>query len=99
MRNGKAAALAERLVCEIHTALWATLLAFALYFLAFILPQLPEARTRAERLRLHDIAAEDELSCGRLHMGPDAPLHDQCLIELQAYRSSVEKRLADSASP
>jgi hypothetical protein len=80
---------------EIHMALWASLVAFVAWFLLFAAPKLPEARAEAEAARMHEIAGEQDLCCGRLGMGPQTPDYQRCISYLQEYRARVERRLAD----
>ena len=79
----------------VHLALWATLAAFVVFFLAFIAPRLPESAARAEALRIQEIAQENEGYCAKWQMGLGTKMHDQCLLDLQALRWKIQKRFAD----
>jgi hypothetical protein len=79
----------------VHLALWSILVAFVLFFLAFIAPRLPEAAARAERLRIQEIAQENEGYCAKWQMGLGTKMHDQCMLDLQELRANVENRFAD----
>ena len=72
-----------------------TLVAFAVYFLAFIAPKLPEAAARTERLRIQEISQENEEYCVKWQMGLGTKMHDQCVFDLQELRAKVENRIAD----
>jgi hypothetical protein len=50
--------LVQSIYDNVHLALWATLAAFVVFFLAFIAPRLPEAAARAEALRIQEISQE-----------------------------------------
>jgi hypothetical protein len=80
---------------EISTALWAVAVAFAFYFVAVILPKLPELRNRAEVLRIQEINAENEHYCQKLYMGLGTPMHDECILAFQQLRNDIEKRISD----
>jgi hypothetical protein len=86
-----------RLYDNVEAALWATLLAFVLYFTVFIIPKLPEIRARNERVRVQEIFAENELYCEKLGMKLGTEKHNQCLLDLGEFRMHVEKRLRDES--
>jgi len=83
------------LAIPVHLALWATLVAFVVFFLAFIAPKLPEAAARAKALRIQEISNENEGYCTKWQMGLGTKMHDQCIFDLQELRAKVESRLAD----
>jgi len=88
-------ALLQSIYDYVHVALWATLVAFVLYFLAIIAPKLPAAAARAEALRIQEISQENEGYCAKWQMGLGTKMHDQCIFDLQELRAKVENRLAD----
>jgi hypothetical protein len=79
----------------VHLALWATLAAFVVFFLAFIAPRLSETAARAEALRIEEIAQENEGYCAKWQMGLGAKMHDQCISDLQQLRWKIQDRFAD----
>jgi hypothetical protein len=81
----------------VEAALWATLFAFVLYFTFFIIPKLPEIRARNERVRVQEIAAENELYCAKFGMKLGAENHNRCLFDLGEFRMNVEKRMRDES--
>jgi len=81
---------------EINLALWAILAASVIYFAAFVAPKLPDIRATAERIRLQQIAAENRMYCTRWGMGPQAAMHDRCLIDLQEFRTRIENRVTEN---
>jgi hypothetical protein len=87
--------LFSRFTIYVHLALWATLAAFVVFFLAFIAPGLPEAATRAEALRIQEIAQENEGYCAKWQMGLGTKMHDQCISDLQELRWKIQDRPAD----
>jgi hypothetical protein len=52
-----------RLYDNAEAALWATLLAFVIYSIVFIIPKVPDIRARSESVRAQEIAAENEFYC------------------------------------
>ncbi len=88
-------ALVRSIYDYIHLALWATLAAFVVFFLAFVAPRLPQAYARAEALRIQEIAQENEDYCAKWQMGLGTKMHDQCISDLQELRWKAANRLAD----
>jgi hypothetical protein len=95
MKSNGTLALVQSIYDYVHLALWATLAAFVVFFLAFIAPRLPEAAARAEALRIQEIAQENEGYCAKWQMGLGTKMHDQCISDLQELRSKIQDRLAD----
>ena len=87
--------LVQSIYDYVHLALWTTLAAFVVFFLAFIAPRLPEAATRAEALRIQEIAQENEGYCAKWQMGLGTKMHDLCILDLQELRSKIQDHLAD----
>lgn len=80
---------------NVHMALWAMLVSFVLYFLTVVLPNIPAAQAEYQRLRIRQIAAEHDLYCNKWGMGARTQAHDQCILDMQAFRAQVEKRVYD----
>jgi hypothetical protein len=95
MKSNGTLTLVQSIYDFVHLALWVTLAAFVVFFLAFIAPKLPEAAARAEALRIHEIAQENEGYCARWQMGLGTKMHDQCILDLQELRWKIQDRLAD----
>jgi hypothetical protein len=95
MKSNGTLTLVQSIYDYVHLALWATLAAFVVFFLAFIAPRLPEAAARAEALRIQEIAEENEGYCAKWQMGLGTKMHDQCISDLQELRWKVQDRLAD----
>ena len=87
-----------RIYDNVHAALWAGLLAFVAYFIVIVAPKLPEAAVRAQSHRILEISAEHRFYCEQFKMGPGTPAHDQCILDLQAFRASIERRFADESA-
>jgi hypothetical protein len=95
MKSNSTLALAQSIYDTVHLALWALLVAFVVFFLAFIAPRLPEAAARAERIRIQEITQENEGYCAKWQMGLGTKMHDQCISDLQELRAKVQNRFAD----
>jgi len=84
-----------RIYDNVHAALWAGLLAFVAYFIVIVAPKIPEAAATAQSQRVLEISAEHHFYCEKWKMGPGTQAHDQCILDLQAFRASIERRFAD----
>jgi hypothetical protein len=88
-------AIVQSIYNYVHLALWATLAAFVLFFLAYTVPRLPEAAARGEALRIQEISQENEGYCAKWQMGLGTKMHDQCMLDLQELRWKAQNRFAD----
>jgi hypothetical protein len=95
LKSNGTLALIQSIYDYVHLALWATLAAFVVFFLAFIAPRLPEAAARAEALRIQEISQENESYCAKWQMGLGTKMHDQCISDLQELRWKAQNRFAD----
>jgi len=95
MKSNGTLALVQSIYDNVHLALWATLAAFVVFFLAFIAPRLPEAAARAEALRIQEISQENEGYCAKWQMGLGTKMHDHCISDLQELRWKAANRFAD----
>ena len=95
MNTNKTMTIVRKTYDYVHMVLWASLTAFVLYFVIFVAPKLPEAREQAARLRLQEISAEYNHFCQKWGMPVGTPANPQCVLDLQAFRAQVEKRVAD----
>jgi ABC-type histidine transport system ATPase subunit len=87
--------LLQKIYDEVHAALWAILVAFVLWFSAVIVPMLPEIRARADMVRDHELATEQDRYCGNLGMGQKTTMYRSCISELEQYRAKIRRRIAD----
>lgn len=87
--------IVHRIYDEVHAALWALLVAGALFFLAVVAPRIPEYRAQAERQRIAEIAAENRSFCEKWGMPAGTQRHMQCTLDLGALRASIARRMAD----
>ncbi len=82
---------------EVHSALWAMLIAFLIYFAAFMAPKISEQRAAAEWTRLQQIVAKTEAYCAKWRMGPGTAMHSECLSDLRQLRADIENEFAAEA--
>jgi hypothetical protein len=99
MNSDKLRNAASRLYVDVEIGLWATLLAFVLYFAAVVAPDIPKAQAHADRVRAEEIVREHAQYCKRFDMPEGHPRHAQCVLDLGAFRAEVEKRFADDIEP
>jgi hypothetical protein len=96
MKSFKTREIVSRVYDNVEIALWAMLLAFVIYFVAFILPKLPEIQAQQERIRVEEIGVENASLCEELGTKRGADKYNQCLLAVGAFRAKVEKRLNDA---
>ncbi|HET7847837.1 MAG TPA: hypothetical protein VFL51_02135 [Pseudolabrys sp.] len=86
--------LVHKIYDNVHMTLWSFLIAFALWFIVVMVPNLPEIRARNERVRVQEIAAEHTFYCRKWGFLPRTREYDQCILDLQEFRAKVENRIA-----
>ena len=84
--------IARRIHHSIEVALWAALFAFVIYFTAFVLPKIPEIQAQRARVEVLEIGAENASLCEKLNIKRGTDDYNQCLLDVGAFRSKVEKR-------
>jgi hypothetical protein len=94
MKSNSTLAVVQSIYDNVNLALWATLAASVVFFLAFVAPRLPEAAARAEALRVQEIARENDGYCAKWQMRLGTRMHDQCLLDLQELRGKIRDRIA-----
>ncbi len=82
---------------QIHLALWASLISFLGYFAIVVVPNIPAAQGKYQIQRIQQIAVEHEDYCKKWGMGGHTKAHDQCILDLQAFRAQIEKRIYDES--
>ena len=75
--------------------LWANAFVFVGYFLIYIAPNSPEIRSRAESIRILQVAAENSSYCEKWGMKPGTHEHTLCKKDLQELRKKIERELAE----
>ncbi len=98
MNSSKALTLVRQVYDCVECALWAALLAFVIFFLIGVAPNLPEMTRRAEGIRALNVASENSSYCEKWGMKPGTHAHTICTMDLQAFRNKIERDLADEAS-
>jgi hypothetical protein len=81
----------------VERALWSCLIAAVIMFAVFVLPRLPEMHRQQASTRILQIEAEKQFYCQRLGKTAGTDDFSRCMIELQAYRQNVEKRMAEES--
>jgi hypothetical protein len=80
----------------VESTLWAGLLAFVIFFLISVVPNLPEMTRGAETTRILKIAAENHAYCEKWGMKPGTHAHTLCTSDLQALRKGIERDRSDA---
>ena len=83
---------------NVELALWATLIAFVIYFITFTFPKMPEIQAQNARIRAEKIAAENTSLCEKLSIKRGTDGYDQCLLDVGEFRWKVEKRIYDETA-
>lgn len=91
-------AIAQRIYDTVETALWSGLVAFVVYFVVFIAPQMPKNRAIEEAARLHAIAAEHDYYCEKWAKPAGTREHALCVLDLQEFRSNIEHEFSETNS-
>ena len=81
---------------EVELALWASLVAFVIFFCAFILPGMPAGIEKAQRERDREVAEENIAYCTKWGKESGTHEHVLCTIDLQELRANIQKRLAEA---
>jgi hypothetical protein len=95
MKSEKIRQKVGRLYDRVETMLWALMIASIVFFIAFILPEVPDIRANIVSTRGEEIAVENADLCERLGIKPGTREHEHCLIEVGAFRLKVEQRVDD----
>lgn len=80
----------------VHLALWSVLIAGLICFALFVLPDIPAAQARYAAARALEIQSTQDLYCRKLGMKPGSLGYRDCLLDLQDYRATIERRLAEN---
>jgi hypothetical protein len=81
----------------VHMALWALLVAGTAFLLLHI-PQMRDARAKAEAQLALEISQENKLHCEKWGMRSGTHEHLICTMDLDAIRAKVEQRIADESN-
>jgi hypothetical protein len=80
---------------QVEIGLWAALVGYVIFFIAFVVPNASKVVSRAERLRAQEIAAEHKLYCEKWGMMEGTHEYTLCTHDLQDFRRKIERRLLD----
>jgi hypothetical protein len=87
--------IVSRVYDHVEIALWAILFAFVVYFIVFTMPNVAETQAQRERIRVQEIAAENEAFCEKLDLRRGTTNYNQCLLDIGQFRLNAEKRVLD----
>jgi hypothetical protein len=79
---------------EANLALWSGLIAFLIMFGFFVAPNIRAYQAAAEAEKRSELSAENDMYCRRWNFVPGTAAYRACLDDLQALRTSIERRLA-----
>jgi len=96
MKSFKVSEIVDRVCYNIKIALCAALFAFAMYFIAFIMPTLTAVSAQNQIIRLKEITSENASICEKLGMKLGTEKYNQCLIDVGAYRLKVETHIYEA---
>ncbi len=96
--SSKAMTVVRKVYDVVESILWAGLLVFVGYFFIYILPHLPEIRSRAEAIRMSKISSENSFYCEKWGMKPGTHEHALCTMDLQKLRQKIEQEIVDDQS-
>jgi len=77
-----------------HAALWALAVATVVNMIINI-PQISEARRRAELQRVQEISEENRFYCTKWGLRANTHEHLICMMDLDAIRAKVEQRISE----
>ena len=88
----------HRMYDTVETALWSGLVAFVIYFVVVVAPQIPKNSAMQEAMRLQARAAEFDSYCEKWGKRAGTREHALCVLDLQAFRAEIERQYADAIS-
>jgi hypothetical protein len=84
----------RRIYDIVHAAFWA--LAVAMVVITIInIPQISDARRRAEVQRVQEISEENRFYCTKWGLRANTHEHLICMMDLDAIRAKVEERISE----
>ena len=88
----------KRAYDTVEIALWGGLLAFVIFFIVFVAPNVPKTQAIQEAARLHALGEEQEHYCEKWGKQAGTREHASCVLDLQEYRATIERQLLASDS-
>ncbi len=92
MRSIKISAVISRAYDNVQMALWASLLAFVVWFAIAVVPEMPARRAEFEAHRARELAGENAQLCKKLNFLRGSREYDQCVLDIGQFRLRVERR-------
>ena len=87
----------RRVYDEVEAALWASLVAFVIFFSVFVVPEIPQKQFEAMLVRDREVAVENDRYCTKWGKQAGTREHMLCTMDLQELRSRIVQRLRDDA--
>ena len=87
--------IVRRIYYHVAIALWATLVGYVIFFLAFVVLNVAKTASRAESLRAQEIAAEQKSYCEKWGMMEGTHEHTLCTLS----KGALSTRLICNQSP
>ena len=97
MNSSRTMTVVRKVYDNVELALWAALLAFVIYGVTYVAPNLTQAARGAESLRALQIAADNRSYCERWGMKRGTREHTLCTEDLYELRKRIEQEFADEA--
>jgi hypothetical protein len=97
MNSSRTITVVRKVYDNVELALWAALLAFVIYGVTCVAPNLPQAARRAENLRALKIAEDNSSYCERWGLKRGTQEHTLCAVDLYELRKRIEQEFADEA--
>ena len=97
MNTSRTMTIVRTVYDNVELALWATLIAFVICFVTFVVPGLPEAALRAESARAVAAAEDNRAYCEKWGMKRGTREHALCAADLYELRKKVAQEFADEA--
>jgi hypothetical protein len=88
----------RRIYDIVNTALWVLPVAFVAVVMINI-PQISEARRKAELQRVQETSEEDRFYCTKWGLRANTHEHLICMMDLDAIRANVEQRISEDLMP
>lgn len=88
----------EQIYDNVHIALWSILTAALIFLGFFVFPNIPAAQRRYEATRALELKSEQDYYCRKWGMIQGSANYHACMMDLQEYRTKVERRLMEEAN-
>jgi hypothetical protein len=85
----------QRVHTDVNKALWTGLITVLIFFAVFTLPHIEQNQAAYRTAIAAEISEENDAYCRRWNFVPGTSVYRSCLDDLQALRSSIEKRVLE----